>query len=525
MTAPAWMAVPPEVHSTLLSVGPGPGPVLAAAGVWNSLSAEYASVAGELSEVLGEVEAGTWQGESAATYAAANAPYLAWLTQASADSAAAAAQHEIVAAAYTAALAAMPTTVELATNHAVHGVLIATNFFGVNTIPIAINEADYARMWVQAATTMSTYQAVAGLASASVPSIAPAPAILRSEVTAGPSENSDPWGPAHTWTDPFLDGIAQVLRYAGIDWNPAAGTVEGLPYAAHVNPLTVSYWVKNTVTLIQELDYVISNVGANPAVALLLLNPANLATFLLAHPLVAIELTVAIASSLTAPWASLSALAALGNLPRPFDLPMLVDAVPEAVSAPAVTTVTNLHVVSAAGSVPATGAPAAAPPASVPGGGAPPAPPPPAAAAGLAIPYVIGFGGGPGVGFDSGNKTGSGAGAQAKSPASDSAAEESAARRESRSRRRRRKQLHDHGDQFADMNVGPDWAAPDAGPSASQGSADGLGHSGRISKVAVREVGLTTLAGDSFNEGPTIPLLPKSWSGQSDEGTGGFPQN
>ncbi|RFZ67684.1 putative PPE family protein PPE47/PPE48 [Mycobacterium marinum] len=180
MVGSAWMALPPEVHSALLSAGPGPGPLREAAAAWTVLAAEHASAAEELTSIVGGAAA-AWEGPSAQSYVDAHVPYLTWLATTSADYAATAIEHEVAADAYAGALTAMPTLAELAANRTTHTALVATNFFGLNTVPITVNEADYARMWVQAATTMGAYQVISGTALASMPHTTPAPLILNAE--------------------------------------------------------------------------------------------------------------------------------------------------------------------------------------------------------------------------------------------------------------------------------------------------------------------------------------------------------
>jgi PPE-repeat protein len=274
VTAPVWMAVPPEVHSALLSAGPGPGPLAAVAAQWQELSLQYGEAAAELARLLAEVQATSWEGPSAARYVAAHTPYLAWLERASLDSGITAAQHQTVAAAYSGALAAMPTLAELAANHVTHGVLVATNFFGINTIPIAVNEADYVRMWVQAAETMAIYQAVTAAATTAIPTTGPAPFILApGGETVSAQQNVVSW--IEQLIKDILDFIAEPWKYfeqffQSLGFGPAAVAVlTGIAIVLY-EIVFIPYYLSYSLLLLPFFAPALSALSALSALALLL---------------------------------------------------------------------------------------------------------------------------------------------------------------------------------------------------------------------------------------------------------------
>ncbi|OMC12268.1 PPE family protein [Mycobacterium sp. SP-6446] len=475
MTSPIWMASPPEVHSALLSAGPGPGPLLAAASAWTALSAEYSSAAAELGGLVGAVQAAAWQGPSAERYVSAHVPYLAWLEQASVDSAGVAAQHEVAAASYVAALAAMPTLAELAANHIIHGVLVATNFFGINTIPIALNEADYVRMWGQAATVMSTYQAASGLAMASAPRTTPAPNVV----------------------------------------NPGAGEVNNAAVTATQDgPFS---WLSNLLRqlfkflqdVVQDFINLLQNFLTNPAGALggfpfLFFVAYEVITNLLGWPT----------------WAMI--------LSAPFVLPLaigigyfllmgpeLAPVAPGVNGAPAVVAPKGSSVLPAAGMAAPIASPAGAPASTAAASSAAATAPAPVAATG-SFAYIVGGGGDPETGL--GPTVGGRGGIKAPAATVPAAAAAAPSRAEARARRRRRAAMREYGDEYADMDsdvgVPPDYGDDErlAAAIASGNGAGRLGFAGTAHKdEGLQAAGLAKLAGDEFGGGPRMPMVPGTW--------------
>jgi PPE-repeat protein len=551
MTAPIWIAAPPEVHSTLLTSGPGPGSLLAASDAWKALSINYTETVDQLTAVLDGVQAGTWEGPRAEEYVAAHAPYLAWLTQAGADAAATAAQQEVAATAYTTALAAMPTLGELAANHATHGVLLGTNFLGINTIPIALNEIDYARMWVQAATVMGTYQTIAGAAVAASPQTTAAPTIVKVNATTSPADSTSPLPPdtEDQWLDwlqqigytDFYNNVLQPL-IDQLDNNPflIALFTQIDPYLVELgNPLSflspynVAFALGYPLDIgsyVAYLSQTFAYIGADLTAAFATGNPyaiglalvldtveaigtvitdtialmkTLLETVVVLIPTVLPLLTVPLIPLAVAPLAGFAGLAGLAGLaippmpipPLPMPIAMAAPPGPTPVPTPAPAPV----------NAPAPAVTVAAP--------APAPPPPPPTPAGPPLAAMQGYLYMVGILSATARRAASQAGKAREAQPAHSTENPATAPTPKRTPGGRRRgatvERLGRGHEYMDLEEQPTVtpSAQGAGP---------LGFSGTATKASTGAVtGLATLADDDYGGGPRMPMMPSTWGPDS----------
>jgi PPE-repeat protein len=216
-----YAALPPEMNTGRLIAGAMAEPYLQAEVGWQLLATQFSAALATLHSQIAAMSS-IWEGMAAERAQAAFAPYVGWMTtvigMAEQRAVAAAAQ----AAAYTAAVATTPTLAEIAQNHVTHAVLEATNFLGVNAVPLAANEFQYfVVLWNRAAAAMFEYQAATGV-NITFPLFPPAPPIM-----AAPGAPQAGLAAVLAQTAAGLpNSVARNALLASLDAQSAAGTVE-----------------------------------------------------------------------------------------------------------------------------------------------------------------------------------------------------------------------------------------------------------------------------------------------------------
>lgn len=186
-------ALPPEVNSARLTLGPGPAPMMATAGVYSGM-AEALNSAAAASDGSTTAMSASWGGVGSDSAQAAFRNHANWLRSQAAVAAQAAAHAAAVAGAYTAAYATMPPLPVILSNRLTTAALVATNAHGGNTPAIMINELIYYGMWIDASVTMYAYHGEVLSTLSSLPPPLPPPSI-----TTGTGSGPDPFiGPLDT---------------------------------------------------------------------------------------------------------------------------------------------------------------------------------------------------------------------------------------------------------------------------------------------------------------------------------------
>jgi PPE-repeat protein len=209
-------ALPPEINSARMYLGPGSAPMLVAAAAWGGLAAELGRTAASYQSVIDGLAGEGWLGPASASMAAAVTPYLTWMSLTGLQAEHAASQASAAAGAFEAAFAMTVPPAEVAANRTQLMALIATNFLGVNMPAIAATEAQYGEMWAQDAAAMYGYAASSAIASTLTPFAEPPdttnPAGVAGQATAAAQATTTAAGTGTQTVDQLMSAIPAALQ-------------------------------------------------------------------------------------------------------------------------------------------------------------------------------------------------------------------------------------------------------------------------------------------------------------------------
>jgi PPE-repeat protein len=167
-------ALPPEINSARMYMGPGSSSFQVAASAWNGLAAELQSAAQGYETTITQLAGDEWTGPASAAMASAAQPYVTWMQETAAQAEQAATQAQAAAAAYEQAFATTVAPPLVAANRAETAAAVQANVFGQYTPLIAQLEAQYGQMWAQDAAAMYSYAGQSASAAQVTPFATPA---------------------------------------------------------------------------------------------------------------------------------------------------------------------------------------------------------------------------------------------------------------------------------------------------------------------------------------------------------------
>jgi PPE-repeat protein len=167
-------ALPPDINSALMYMGPGSSSFQVAASAWNGLAAELQSAAQGYQTTITQLASDEWNGPASAAMTSAAQPYITWMQETATQAEQTAAQAQAALAAYEQAFASTVAPPVVAANRAETAAAVQANVFGQYTPLIAQLEAQYSQMWAQDAAAMYSYAGQSASAAQVTPFATPA---------------------------------------------------------------------------------------------------------------------------------------------------------------------------------------------------------------------------------------------------------------------------------------------------------------------------------------------------------------